>query len=174
MPCRRGGGGRPRWRQVPAPGRAFPAAHSCTQLPRLHRLSHHSAPRTPAVARTQRAHSWKCVTTSRETREGREARGLPSSPHPPQPAAAHPHSRGPALGAAGPATEEKVRRQCAPGHRVCLSCSAAAAMLKDGEPERTSTDGRGRDRKCVTWERKCTVQRDVAAVDPGWLVWNKD
>lgn len=137
--------------------------------PRSHRLSHHSAPRSPAVGRAQLTHSWRCATTSRETQEGHGAHGLPSHP---QPTAAHPHSRGPALGAAGLATEEKVRRPRAPGRRVCLSCRAAAAMIEDGEPERTRTAGRGRDRKCVTWEWKCTGQRDGGAVALGWLVWN--
>lgn len=97
---------------------------------------------------------------------GRSRRAQP--PFSPQPAAAHPHSRGPALGAAGLATEEKVRRPRAPGDRVSLSCSEAAAMLKDGEPERTSAVGAGRGRKCVTWERKRTGQRVcrvVAQVD---------
>lgn len=136
MPCRRGGGGRPGWRQVPAPGPAFPVAHSCTQLPSLHCFSHHSVPRSPAVGRTQSMHSRKCGTTLQRNTRSRSARP-PFSP--PQPVAAHPHSREPALGAAGPATEEKVRRPRAPGYRVCLSCSAAAAMMKDGEPERTST-----------------------------------
>lgn len=163
---------------VAAGGRSRPGLSCCplvhkapvavfTPAPRSHCFSRHRAPRTPAVGRTQLTHSWKCVATSREIQEeGHGARGLHSSP---RPAAAHPHSRGPALGAAGLATEEKVRRPCAPRYRVCLSCSAAAAMMKDGEPERTSSAGRGRDRKCVTWERKCIGQRDGGAVAVvGW------
>lgn len=62
-----------------------------------------------------------------------------------QPAAAHPHSRGPAPGSAGLTAEEKVRRPRAPGHRICLSCSAATAMAGDrragGETRRR--DGAG-------------------------------
>lgn len=172
MPCRRGGGEGPGG-QVPAPGRAFPAAHSCTRLPSLHSLQPHAC---TASHTTVRPEPLRCAGLSERTRGNarrppekhrkvteRTASFLPA----PQPAATHPHSRGPALGAAGLATEEKVRRTRAPGHRLCLSCSAAAAMIKDGEPERTSTAGRGRDRKCVTWERKSTGQRDSGAVALG-------
>lgn len=153
---RRGGGEGPGGGRCPLPAGPF-------LLPTLARGSGRCIPSSPTLAPPltpqcapipcggpgSASALWRIAMTSRETQEGHGAHGLPSHP---QPAAAHPHSRGPALGAAGLATEEKVRRSRTPGRRVCLSCRAAAAMIKDGRPERTRTAGRGRDRKCVTWE----------------------
>lgn len=85
----------------------------------------------------------------------------------PQPAAAHPHSRGPA---AGLTAEEKERKPRAPGHRISLSCSAATAMVEKGEPERKRATRRGRGQEVRRCGNGSALGRGMAeqGLPQGW------